>query len=102
MNKHFLEEDIAAIANQLGAVAHDFSGKTLLLSGGRGFLGRYFTQVFLYLNQRVLASPCQNYRVVRLSHRQFGRWQNWYVHSRSKQTLFQWTIINNKLNLVGT
>ena len=59
MNKHFLEEDIAAVANQLGAVAHDFSGKTLLLSGGRGFLGRYFTQVFLYLNQKVLASPCK-------------------------------------------
>ena len=59
MNKHFLEEDIVAIANQLGAVAHDFSGKTLLLSGGRGFLGRYFTEVFLYLNQKVLASPCK-------------------------------------------
>ena len=37
MNKYFLSEDIAAIAQQLGSVAHDFAGKTLLLSGGRGF-----------------------------------------------------------------
>lgn len=31
-----------------------FSGKRVLLTGGRGFLGRYFTEVFVRLNARVL------------------------------------------------
>ncbi len=32
----------------------EFSGKRVLLTGGRGFLGRYFTQVFVRLNARIL------------------------------------------------
>jgi UDP-glucuronate decarboxylase len=32
----------------------EFAGKRVLLTGGRGFLGRYFTDVFVRLNERVL------------------------------------------------
>ena len=34
-----------------------FSDKTLLLTGGRGFLGRYFIEVFNYLSEKVLDKP---------------------------------------------
>jgi len=33
------------------------SGKTVLLTGGRGFLGRYFTEIFAALNADVLEKP---------------------------------------------
>lgn len=55
----FLKSDIAEIARNLGDTAAAFSGKTVLLSGGRGFLGRYFIEVFSYLNEQVLKKPCR-------------------------------------------
>ena len=48
MNQFFLKSDIEEIINGLGDKVHDFSGKTLLLTGGRGFLGRYFIEIFNY------------------------------------------------------
>lgn len=54
----FLPSDIAEIAEHLGEAAQTFSGKTILMSGARGFLGRYFTETFAHLNQHVLKEPC--------------------------------------------
>jgi UDP-glucuronate decarboxylase len=56
--KSFLDSDIAEVANALGAAAHEFAGKTVLMTGARGFLGRYFNEVFAYLNEHVLEKPC--------------------------------------------
>jgi UDP-glucuronate decarboxylase len=53
-----LDSDISEIAQHLGEVAQDFSGKTIIMTGARGFLGRYFTDVFAYLNEHVLEKPC--------------------------------------------
>lgn len=58
MNEFLLQSDVAEIAARLGSAAHDFTGKTVLLTGGRGFLGRYFMEVFAYLNSHVLEKPC--------------------------------------------
>jgi UDP-glucuronate decarboxylase len=54
-----LPQDAKEIAEMLADVAHDFSGKTVLMAGGMGFLGRYFQGVFEYLNANVLAEPCR-------------------------------------------
>ena len=54
-----LKADIREIAHRLGDTAQAFSGKTILLSGGRGFVGSYFVDVFLYLGEHVLESPCR-------------------------------------------
>lgn len=59
MTEFLLHSDIEEIGTRLGKHAQDFSGKTVLLSGGRGFLGRYFTEVFAYLNEHVLEKPCR-------------------------------------------
>src|SRR5436190_965846 len=52
-------DDANDIIENLGADAHRFSGKTVLLSGGAGFLGCHFIAVFRKLNQEVLAKPCK-------------------------------------------
>ncbi len=50
---HFLTSDIDEIIDSLpGTFWEKFSGKRVLLTGGRGFLGRYFTEVFVRLNAR--------------------------------------------------
>jgi UDP-glucuronate decarboxylase len=57
--KHFLDSDLAEVARNLGEAAHDFAGKTVLMTGARGFLGRHFSEVFAYLNEHVLEEPCK-------------------------------------------
>jgi len=58
MTQPFIDSDIAEICDRLGDVADDLSGKTVVLTGGRGFLGRYFAEVIMQLNKTRLAEPC--------------------------------------------
>ena len=58
MAEYLLQSDVVEIAEGLGEAAQDLNGKTVLLTGGRGFLGRYFMDVFAYLNANVLEEPC--------------------------------------------
>ncbi|MHC8508164.1 MAG: NAD-dependent epimerase/dehydratase family protein [Rhodospirillales bacterium] len=57
MTKLFLDSDIAEIARRLAPVYDQLSGKTVLLTGGGGFLGRHFMQVFRHLNEHCLKAP---------------------------------------------
>ena len=59
MSDFLLTSDIEEIAQALDDKAQAFSGKTVMLTGGRGFLGRYFTEVFAHLNTSVLDKPCK-------------------------------------------
>ena len=59
MSEFLLQSDIAEICQRLGANAKDFAGRTVLLTGGRGFLGRYFMEIFAHLNANVLDKPCK-------------------------------------------
>ena len=54
-----MHDDVKDIVDNLGADAHRFSGKTILLSGGAGFLGRHFIATFRRLNKDVLSKPCK-------------------------------------------
>lgn len=54
-----LESDIDEICKRLGEDARIFAGKRILITGARGFLGRYFTDVFLRLNATVLRDTCE-------------------------------------------
>jgi UDP-glucuronate decarboxylase len=58
MTAFLISSDIDEIIGNLGHVADDFSGKTVLLTGARGFLGRYFMDIFSRLNDGVLEKPC--------------------------------------------
>ncbi|MBI4678529.1 MAG: NAD-dependent epimerase/dehydratase family protein [Elusimicrobia bacterium] len=57
MSDFLLKSDIAEICHGLGPVAEEFTGKTVLICGGRGFLGRYFVETFAYLNKHALKKP---------------------------------------------
>jgi UDP-glucuronate decarboxylase len=59
MGTHLLASDIEEIVQQLGPTAQAFAGKTVLLTGARGFLGRYLTATFVELNRVVLKTPCR-------------------------------------------
>ena len=52
-----LASDVKDIVERLGETTQVLSGKTVMLTGARGFLGRYFTDVFSYLNEHVLEKP---------------------------------------------
>lgn len=54
-----IQEDIATIVRGLGNEAERLAGQTVLISGGAGFLGKYFLGVFSSLNEHVLAEPCR-------------------------------------------
>jgi UDP-glucuronate decarboxylase len=59
MTDFVLKSDIQEITTTLGDVAQSFAGKTVLLTGGRGFLGRYFIAAIAQLNEAVLDQPCR-------------------------------------------
>ena len=49
-----MKDDIHQIVNNLDDISHRFSGKRILFTGGRGFLGRYFMEIFNQINEDVL------------------------------------------------
>ncbi|MBI2096547.1 MAG: NAD-dependent epimerase/dehydratase family protein [Candidatus Sungbacteria bacterium] len=54
-----IHEDLEAIAWALGDEAEAFEGKTVLISGGAGFLGSYFVGALHYLNEHEFRKPCR-------------------------------------------
>ena len=59
MKSKIIQEDIENIAKDIAADATAFSGKTVLITGGAGFLGNYFIGVLDFLNKNVLEKPCK-------------------------------------------
>ena len=59
MFNKIVEEDIKTIAEGLRPIADKLSGKTLLITGGAGFLGNYFLLTIDYLNKHILKYPCR-------------------------------------------
>ena len=49
--KSFLKEDINQIIDYTKNQSHILSGKNILLTGGNGFLGKYFIEVFKEYNK---------------------------------------------------
>jgi UDP-glucuronate decarboxylase len=57
LKNFFLSNDIDEVVERISSISKDLSGKNVLLTGGRGFLGRYFVEVFDRLNKGVLDKP---------------------------------------------
>lgn len=54
-----IENDIKKISRNLTGVYQLLEGKTLLITGGSGFLGKYLINTILYLNENRLNKPCK-------------------------------------------
>ncbi len=89
-----IEEDIAAIAEAIKADATPLSGRTVVISGGAGFLGRYFLGVFRYLNSRVLSRPC---RVISVDNYITGEREGTFGVNDDPQVLSLWADVTAPL-----
>lgn len=69
-----IEEDVAAIAGELGAKLRGLSGATIVVTGASGMLGGYLADVAAALNPLgVLRSPCSVYLTTRRAPTVHGR-----------------------------
>ena len=61
MNRHdpVVKEDLKIIAQALKKEVHLLEGKTILITGGSGFLGKYIVASLLYLNDNILKKKCK-------------------------------------------
>ena len=59
MKELILRQDIEEIIGGVSNVIQGLKGKTILLSGGCGFLGRYFSTILTAMNQTLLDPPCK-------------------------------------------
>lgn len=61
MSKHrdIIEADIEEIVKSIKAIANKLNGKTIVITGGSGFLGRYILGTLIFLNKNVLYKPCK-------------------------------------------
>tara|TARA_B100000686_G_scaffold354264_1_gene463591 strand:- start:11517 stop:12572 length:1056 start_codon:yes stop_codon:yes gene_type:complete len=53
------EQDPKEIVDKLGDEIKEFNGKTMLITGGLGFLGQMFVRVGKILNDNYLTTPCK-------------------------------------------
>ena len=58
MKDQIVEEDILAIADEIRKSAKKLEGKTLLISGGAGFIGSYVLATIQYLNDNYFKEKC--------------------------------------------
>lgn len=53
-----VDQDIKEISESLRKLAYKLEGKTIVITGGSGFLGRYILGTLIYLNKFVFKKPC--------------------------------------------
>jgi len=58
MKDNIVQQDLESIVEGIGSDIYQLSGRTLLLTGGSGFLGSHFVALTQYLNQTRFKKPC--------------------------------------------
>jgi UDP-glucuronate decarboxylase len=73
MTDKIVEEDLSSIAESIKAEAKALEGKTLLITGGSGFIGSYFIATIDILNKKYFKKPC---KVISLDNHIVGKSNN--------------------------
>ncbi len=81
-----VDQDLYAIAEGLGGLSQKLSGKTLLITGGSGFLGSYMVAAVDFLNKNFLDTPC---RVITVDNHLVGRKNNLVKDITSPHIIFK-------------
>src|SRR3989344_925837 len=58
-NHPVIEQDLKELSERIAGIAYNLEGKTLLITGGAGFLGNYIVREISYLNAKVFKTPCK-------------------------------------------
>ncbi len=94
MSQHIVREDIATIAQNLGEDAKRFEGKTILMSGGGGFLGKYIVGVLCHLNETLFSKPC---RIISVDNYITGQKHPHFNYHDKKEVLEVWADVAHPL-----
>src|SRR5579859_2090086 len=57
--ENIVEEDITRVADTIADISRKLEGKTVLVTGGSGFLGKYIIGTIHYLNKNKFKKPCK-------------------------------------------
>lgn len=57
--ENIIEEDIAQIVDSIADIVKKLEGKTVLVTGGSGFLGKYIVGTIQHLNKNKFKKPCK-------------------------------------------
>ncbi|MEK6941817.1 MAG: NAD-dependent epimerase/dehydratase family protein, partial [archaeon] len=80
-----VEQDLLAIAESIKEEASQLEGKTILITGGSGFIGSYFVAALDLLNKKYLKKPC---KVISLDNHIVGKANNLVKNIHSEHITF--------------
>ena len=81
----FIINDLKKVLEDISKEAKILEGKTILISGGSGFLGSYINAVFYLLNKRVLKNKC---KVISVDNYITGAKKNFIIDLKDKNFSF--------------
>lgn len=93
-----IHEDVKIIAEEIKKEAKKLEGKTLLISGGAGFLGSYFVATIYELNKKILKKPC---KVISIDNFITGRKRKIIEEIKDKNFVFLNADVTKPLNIKG-
>ena len=93
----FRPSDIFEIENNLGETLNKLSGRTILLTGAGGFLGRYFMELFRSHNRK---EDCNPIRVIALDSYVVGPEQKLQSIVENDENIKQNSAESNKINVM--
>lgn len=87
---NIIRDDVELMVSRIRPDAERFAGKTILIAGGSGFIGRYLVAVFRRLNEGILREPCH---VISIDNHAIGEPWHFDDHALDSTTPEEWADI---------